>query len=77
MTELQITASETVAYCHALVKIFDSKVRLTWDCSEEQAMANWHDSYPIELKSDQKHAGGCDKENRKARISLDPPSQNW
>ena len=29
VTELKVTASETVAYCHALVKVFDLKVRLT------------------------------------------------
>ena len=36
VTELRITASETVAYCYALVKIFDSKVRVTM--GQERAM---------------------------------------
>src|SRR5262245_197756 len=29
VTELQITVGDTVAFCHALVRIFDNKVRLT------------------------------------------------
>ena len=32
VTELRITASDTVAYCHALLKIFDSTARLTMAC---------------------------------------------
>ena len=55
VTELKITASETVAYCHALVKIFDSKVRLTMGLRRENGqwlIAHEHHSYPIELKSE-------------------------
>jgi ketosteroid isomerase-like protein len=54
VTELQVTASDTVAYCHALVKIFDSTVRLTMGLRKENGewlIAHEHHSYPIELKS--------------------------
>lgn len=51
--ELQITASETVAYCHALVKIFNSTARLTVGLRRgnkgQWLIAHEHHSYPIEL----------------------------
>jgi uncharacterized protein (TIGR02246 family) len=53
LTDLQITATEAVAYCHALVKIFDSTVRLTMGFRRENSgwlIAHEHHSYPIELK---------------------------
>jgi uncharacterized protein (TIGR02246 family) len=53
VTELHIAASETVAYCHALVKIFDSTVRLTMGLRKDDGqwlIAHEHHSYPIELK---------------------------
>ncbi len=53
VTELHIAASETVAYCHALVKIFDSTVRLTMGLRKvdgQWLIAHEHHSYPIELK---------------------------
>ncbi len=53
LTDLQITATETVAYCHALVKIFDSTVRLTMGFRRQDSrwlIAHEHHSYPIELK---------------------------
>jgi uncharacterized protein (TIGR02246 family) len=53
VTELQITAGETVAFCHALVKIFDSTVRVTIGLRKEGgqwSIAHEHHSYPIELK---------------------------
>jgi uncharacterized protein (TIGR02246 family) len=56
VTELRITASETVAYCHALVKIFDSNVRITIGMRKENGqwlIAHEHHSYPIDLKSGQ------------------------
>jgi uncharacterized protein (TIGR02246 family) len=56
VTELRITASETVAYCHALVKIFDSKVRITIGMRKENGqwlIAHEHHSYPIDLESGQ------------------------
>jgi ketosteroid isomerase-like protein len=52
--ELQITASETAGYCHAIVKIFESRVRLTMGLRKEAGqwlIAHEHHSYPIELKS--------------------------
>ena len=51
VTDLRITASETVAYCHALVRIFDSKVRLTVGMRKEKTqwlIAHEHHSYPME-----------------------------
>jgi ketosteroid isomerase-like protein len=51
MTELEITASETVAYCHALVKIGDSTVRLTMGLRKDDSswlIAHEHHSYPID-----------------------------
>jgi uncharacterized protein (TIGR02246 family) len=53
LTELHITASETVAYCHALVTIFDATVRLTMGLRKDDGqwlIAHEHHSYPIELK---------------------------
>jgi len=53
VTELHIAASGTVAYCHAIVKIFDSKARLTVGLRKEDGrwlIAHEHHSYPIELK---------------------------
>jgi uncharacterized protein (TIGR02246 family) len=52
VTELQIVASESVAYCHAFVKIFDSKARLTIGLRKgngQWLIAHEHHSYPIEL----------------------------
>jgi uncharacterized protein (TIGR02246 family) len=54
VTELRVAASDSVAYCHALVKIFDSKVRVTMGLrreGEQWLIAHEHHSYPIELKS--------------------------
>lgn len=52
VTELRITAGETVAYCHAILKIFDSKARLTIGMRRENGqwlIAHEHHSYPIEV----------------------------
>ena len=52
VTELRVVASASVAYCHALVKIFDSKVRVTLGLRKEKGhwlIAHEHHSYPIEL----------------------------
>ena len=52
VTELCIVAGEAVAYCHALVRIFDSKVRVTIGLRKEGRqwfVAHEHHSYPIEL----------------------------
>jgi ketosteroid isomerase-like protein len=43
-----------VAYCHALVKVTDAKVRVTLGLRKERGqwlIAHEHHSYPIELKS--------------------------
>jgi ketosteroid isomerase-like protein len=54
VTELHIVAGELVAYCHAIVKIFDSQVRLTVGLRKEKEqwmITHEHHSYPIELTS--------------------------
>jgi uncharacterized protein (TIGR02246 family) len=56
VTELRIVASESVAYCHALVKIVDAKVRVTMGLRNEEGrwlIAHEHHSYPVELESGQ------------------------
>jgi ketosteroid isomerase-like protein len=50
VTDLHIAASDTVAYCHALVKIFDSTARLTIGLRHERGqwlIAHEHHSYPL------------------------------
>lgn len=50
VTDLRITASDTVAYCHALLKIFDSTARLTMGLRKERGqwlVAHEHHSYPL------------------------------
>jgi uncharacterized protein (TIGR02246 family) len=54
VTELRIVASESVAYCHALVKVSDAKVRVTIGLRKRRGqwlIAHEHHSYPIELTS--------------------------
>lgn len=54
VTELRIVADQSVAYCHAIVKIFDSRVRITIGLRKEKEqwlIAHEHHSYPIELES--------------------------
>ena len=54
VTELRITVSDTVAFCHALVKILDANVRLTMGLRKESGrwlIAHEHHSYPIALNS--------------------------
>jgi uncharacterized protein (TIGR02246 family) len=56
VTELRITSGETVAYCHAILKILDSKGRLTIGMRKENRqwlIAHEHHSYPIELEPGQ------------------------
>lgn len=56
VTELRIFASELIAYGHAVVSIFDFKVRLTIGLRKEKGqwlIAHEHHSYPIELESGQ------------------------
>ena len=50
VTDVRITASDTVAYCHALLKIFDSTARLTMGLRKERGqwrIAHEHHSYPL------------------------------
>jgi uncharacterized protein (TIGR02246 family) len=54
VTELRIVASDSVAYCHALVKVSDAKVRVTIGLRKARGqwrIAHEHHSYPIELAS--------------------------
>ena len=54
VAELRITSDESVAYCHALVKIVDSTVRVTMGLRKENGrwlIAHEHHSYPVELDS--------------------------
>ena len=53
LTELRVVAGDSVAYCHALVKIFDSKVRVTIGLrkeAEKWLIAHEHHSYPVEIE---------------------------
>jgi uncharacterized protein (TIGR02246 family) len=50
-TDLRIVASDTIAYCHALLRIFDSTARLTMGLRKERGqwlVAHEHHSYPLE-----------------------------
>jgi ketosteroid isomerase-like protein len=50
VTDLHITANDTVAYCHALLKIFGSTARLTMGLRKERGewlVAHEHHSYPM------------------------------
>lgn len=52
VTELQVVAGDKVAYCHAILKIFDTEARLTIGLRKENSewiVAHEHHSYPIEL----------------------------
>lgn len=54
--EMNIFASDTVAFCHGLVGIFESTVRLTMGLRRESGqwlIAHEHHSYPIELDEGQ------------------------
>lgn len=52
VTELEITAGETVAFAHAILRIFDANARLTIGMRKEDGrwlVAHEHHSYPVEL----------------------------
>ncbi len=54
VTGLRITASGSVAFCHALVKVSGAKVRVTIGLRKGRGhwlIAHEHHSYPIELNS--------------------------
>jgi uncharacterized protein (TIGR02246 family) len=49
VTDLRIAASDAIAYCHALLKIFESTARLTMGFRKEKGqwlVAHEHHSYP-------------------------------
>jgi ketosteroid isomerase-like protein len=51
VTDLQVAASDSVAFCHGLLKIFDSTARLTMGLRRERGrwlVAHEHHSYPLE-----------------------------
>lgn len=53
LAELQITAGETVAYCHAILGVLDSSARLTIGLRKEGGqwrIAHEHHSYPFEIE---------------------------
>jgi len=50
VTDIHIAAGDTVAYCHALLTIFDSTARLTMGLRKESGewvVAHEHHSYPL------------------------------
>jgi uncharacterized protein (TIGR02246 family) len=54
VTELRIVASDSVAYCHTLVRLPDAKVRVTIGLRKARGqwlIAHEHHSYPLELDS--------------------------
>jgi uncharacterized protein (TIGR02246 family) len=54
VTELRIVASDSVAFCHALVKVSDATVRVTIGLRKARGqwlIAHEHHSYPMELDS--------------------------
>ena len=55
VTELRVSTGETVAYCHAILEIFDSRARLTMGLRKEHGawlIAHEHHSYAIALESE-------------------------
>ena len=52
VTDLRIAVSDDVAWCHALLRIFDATARLTMGLRKENGrwlIAHEHHSYPFEL----------------------------
>jgi uncharacterized protein (TIGR02246 family) len=52
LLEVKITAADSAAYCHALIRIFESRARLTTGLVKRDGrwvIAHEHHSYPIEL----------------------------
>lgn len=51
LTELDITVGDTVAFCHAILHVFDAQGRLTMGLRKEDGhwlIAHEHHSYPAE-----------------------------
>lgn len=56
VTELQVTVGDSVAFAHAILRVFDSSARLTMGLRQENGqwlIAHEHHSYPIELAPEQ------------------------
>lgn len=52
LIQLHVVAGDSVAYCHAIIKIFDSKARLTIGLRKEKrrwVIAHEHHSCPFEI----------------------------
>jgi uncharacterized protein (TIGR02246 family) len=52
LMEVTITAGDSVAFCHAVIRIFDSRARLTTGLVKRDGqwvIAHEHHSYPLEL----------------------------
>jgi hypothetical protein len=64
---LRITAGETVAYCHAILKIFDSKARLTIGMRKENRQ--WLNCARASFLSNRVRAGTI-KEDKEMRAML-------
>lgn len=55
VTDLRVFPGETVAYCHAILRILDSEARLTLGMRKENGewlIAHEHHSYPLQLEPD-------------------------
>ena len=78
VVELQITASETVAYCHGLVTVADATVRLTMGLRKEKnewVIAHEHHSYHHRVRRRRRRrVAHCD-DRREARSSRVTTSQ--
>jgi uncharacterized protein (TIGR02246 family) len=60
LTELQITASDTVAYCHDILGVMDTRGRLTMGLRKVNGrwlIAHEHHSYPLELGTSNRAEG--------------------
>jgi uncharacterized protein (TIGR02246 family) len=56
VTEMSVFASDTVAYCHAILRIVDSEARLTLGMrkvNQQWLIAHEHHSYPLELEPEE------------------------
>jgi uncharacterized protein (TIGR02246 family) len=52
LLEVKVTAGDSVAFCHALIRIFESRARLTTGLVKREGqwvIAHEHHSYPIGL----------------------------
>jgi uncharacterized protein (TIGR02246 family) len=55
VTDLRVFSGETIAYCHAILRILDSEARLTLGMRKENGgwlIAHEHHSYPLQLDPD-------------------------